>query len=146
MKSLDTIWNGKGGDEYGTPFDLYESLDLRFKFYMDPCTTPDNPLKTNYFYTKELDGLIRPWYGPVFMNPPYSKPLINQFVEKAYRESLLGDLVVGLLRHDTSTKWWNQWVKGKAWVEPVPYRLHFRGGDGAYNFPSCVVVWHGLFS
>jgi phage N-6-adenine-methyltransferase len=132
------------GDEYGTPLDFYQEINERFVFALDPCTTPDNPLNTPVFYTKEDDGLNTPWLvGPVFMNPPYSN--VSPWVMRAQLVAKKGVLVVGLLRHDPSTKWWNNWVRDKAWVEPVPYRLKFRGANGAYNFPSAVVIWHGLF-
>ena len=130
------------GDEYGTPFELFDWLYERFNFVLDPCTTKDNPLGTQLFYTKESDGLVREWIGPaVFMNPPYSK--VTPWVQKAYTESLNGILTVGLLRYDPSTRWWNDWVRGKALVMDVPYRVRFRGGVGAYNFPSAIVIWVG---
>ena len=132
------------GDHYGTPVDFYDELNKRFHFKLDPCAWPDNALGTPYFYTEEDDGLVQSWApGPVFMNPPYST--VTPWVQKAYEESLKGVLVVGLVRHDPSTRWWNDWVRGKGLVLPVPYRLHFVGGDGAYNFPSTVVIWHGLW-
>lgn len=131
-------------DSYGTPLDFYQELDKRFHFYLDPCAWPTNALNTPQFFTEVDDGLSLDWNpGPVFTNPPYSKmPLWSK---KAYEESLKGNLVVGLVRHDTSTRWWNNWIKGKAWIEPIPYRIRFVGGDGAYNFPSTLVIWHGMF-
>lgn len=134
----------KLGDEYGTPLELYEELNKRFYFSLDPCTTRDNPLETPNWVSKEGDGLIGSWAeGPVFMNPPYSNPL--PWAKKAYEESLKGVLVVGLMRHDPSTKWWNKWVKDKALVIPVPYRIKFVGADASYNFPNAIIIWHGLF-
>jgi hypothetical protein len=119
-------------------------LDQRFHFKLDPCAWSTNALGVCKFYTQSDDGLVQDWKpGPVFVNWPYSKSSI--WTKKCYEESMRGLLVVGLGRYDVSTKWWNSWVKGKAWVEGVPYRLHFVGGDGAYNFPSVVIVWHGLF-
>ena len=136
----------RSGDEYGTPLVFYEMLNQRFHFLLDPCTTLGNPLGTPYFHTLLDNGLNTEWDygGPVFMNPPYSAGNIAKWIEKAYRESLKGVLVVGLVRHDPSTRWWNKFVKDKCFVWPVPYRLRFVGGDGCYNFPSAVVIWTGF--
>jgi phage N-6-adenine-methyltransferase len=134
------------GDEFGTPLWFYNTLEQRFKFKLDPCTQKSNRLGVPKFFTKEDNGLDKPWhkYGATFMNPPYSKPLINQFVRKAYLESLQGIVVIGLVRQDPSTEWWNKWVRNKARVISVPFRLKFVGGDGLYNFPSVILQWDGL--
>lgn len=134
------------GDEYGTPLDFYRELDKRFHFKLDPCTTEANPLGTQFFFTKVDDGLKHCWSpGPVFMNFPYSEAKL--WTRKAYEESLGGALVVGLARYDVSTRWWQQWVEGRALVIGVPFRIHFVGGEGgAYNFPSAICIWTGLFA
>jgi site-specific DNA-methyltransferase (adenine-specific) len=142
------------GDWYGTPMDLYTTLNKRFDFTLDPCAWPENRLNTPVYFTEKTNGLDQAWivHGSlghrVFMNPPYSDPM--KWVAKAYRESLRGALVVGLMRHDPSTKWWNRWVHNKAEVIPIPYRLKFINyvtgtSEGSYNFPSCLIIWHGLF-
>ena len=33
-------------------------------------------------YNKNHDGLTKDWVGRVWLNPPYSRPLIEQFVRK----------------------------------------------------------------
>ena len=108
----------KASDQYRTPLELYEWLDRRFRFEL----------------------------GPAFMNPPYSS--VGPWVAKAESEANSGCLVVGLVRHDTSTKWWAAHVRGKALVIEPPYRVHFREvgsqkSAGAYNFPSAIVIWSG---
>jgi site-specific DNA-methyltransferase (adenine-specific) len=142
------------GDCYGTPMDLYVDLKKRFDFTLDPCAWPNNRLGTPQFFTEKQDGLKQSWIvhsyrgHRVFMNPPYSNP--TPWVGKAYKESLRGALVVGLLRHDPSTLWWNEFIRDKAIVIPVPYRLKFINfvtgeQEGTYNFPSAIVIWYGLF-
>lgn len=137
-------------DEYQTPRDLFDFLDKRFRFTLDPCTTSDNPLRTRYFLTIYEDGLLSSWGydSSVFMNPPYSN--VEPWVEKAYMSSLDGCLVVGLLRNDPSTQWWQKWVRDKALVIDVPYRIAFvdpklSRTTSPYNFPSAIVIWWGSF-
>ena len=33
-------------------------------------------------YDKNDNGLVREWTGRVWLNPPYSRPLIERFVER----------------------------------------------------------------
>lgn len=67
-------------DEWYTPPCIFEPLG---SFDLDPCA-PVNPLwkigKTNY--TQLDDGLCKQWTGRVWLNPPYSRPLIERFVGK----------------------------------------------------------------
>lgn len=65
-------------DEYYTPLEIIRSLG---HFDLDPSAAPghytaDNP------YTKEDDGLTKEWIGRVWLNPPYSQPLLRLFLEK----------------------------------------------------------------
>ena len=120
-------------DSWGTPIEVYKSLDDEFHFNDDPCPLNDDPI---------IDGLAREWGTSVFMNPPYSDPA--PWVRKAYEESLRGKVVVGLLRGDTSTKWFHDWVLDKAEIRFIKGRLHFNapnGKDEPAPFASIIVVW-----
>lgn len=67
-------------DEWYTPKEIIDALG---SFDLDPCC-PLHPLwKTaSVMYNKHDDGLTSKWFGRVFLNPPYSRPLINRFLEK----------------------------------------------------------------
>ena len=117
-----------GHDNHTTPRDLYSLLDNEFHFNDDPCPLGGEALG---------DGLSREWGTSVFMNPPYSKPL--PWVKKAYEESQKGKIVVGLLRGDTSTAWFHEWVYGKADLRFIRGRLNF--GAGPAPFASIIAIW-----
>lgn len=67
-------------DEWYTPKSIIDSLG---KFDLDPCA-PVNPLweTASVMFNKNDDGLSKEWCGRVWLNPPYSRPLIEQFVKK----------------------------------------------------------------
>lgn len=66
--------------EWYTPLDILKPLG---EFDLDPCA-PISPLwpTANHHFTKENDGLTQEWFGRVWLNPPYSRPLIECFVKK----------------------------------------------------------------
>lgn len=67
-------------DEWYTPKEIIDALG---KFDLDPCA-PVNPLwKTaTQMYNKNDYGLSQEWKGRVWLNPPYSRPLIERFVNR----------------------------------------------------------------
>jgi site-specific DNA-methyltransferase (adenine-specific) len=115
-------------DDHATPKAVYDLLNAEFHFNDDPCPLGGIALQ---------DGLSRSWGTSTFMNPPYSKPA--PWCEKAYRESLQGKTIVGLLRGDTSTAWFHDWVLGKAEIRFWRGRINF--GSGPAPFPSIIAIW-----
>jgi hypothetical protein len=60
-------------DNWATPIEFYDNLDLEFAFNFDPC-----PLNLNEI-TDETDGLLIDWGTSNFINPPYSRQLKEKF-------------------------------------------------------------------
>ena len=128
-------------DEWYTPLDFYEQLDEEFHFNLDPCATDENH-KCEKYFTKETDGLLQKWGGwRVFCNPPYGR-VIGEWVKKAYQESKQPNtLVVMLLPARTDTRWFHDYIYGKAEIRFVKGRLRFGGCDNPAPFPSMIVVF-----
>ena len=120
-----TLSRISGTDNWATPKELYDALDAEFHFTDDPC-----PLNGD-------GGLEREWGKSVFMNPPYSNPA--PWVKKACEESLKGKVIVGLLRGDTSTRWFHDWVLPYARIRFIKGRIKFNGKPAP--FPSIIAVW-----
>ncbi len=80
---MDVTFEGRsstGKNEWLTPPDLLHKLG---EFDLDPCAPVCRPWDTAaHHYTIEDNGLIQPWSGRVFCNPPYDTELITQFVRK----------------------------------------------------------------
>lgn len=70
---------GQGSDEWYTPRWILDALG---PFDLDPCAARDPLWPTaRIMYDEDQDGLLQEWKGRVFLNPPYSRPLIWHFVE-----------------------------------------------------------------
>ncbi len=126
--------------EWETPQDLFDFLNKRFSFTLDPCATSDNS-KCERYYTKEQDGLAKDWVGEcVFMNPPYGRE-ISKWCAKAVQSAKEGTLIVGLIPARTDTKWWDKYVRMDAEVFFIRGRLKFGGCKNSAPFPSAIAIW-----
>lgn len=74
---------------------------------LDPasCAVANETVGAEQFFTLEDDGLAQPWRGRVWMNPPYSQPLMSQFCNKLCEEAAYGNVseVVVLINNTTET-------------------------------------------
>ena len=68
-------------DEWYTPQWMIDELG---PFDLDPCSPVHRPFDTaTRHYTKDDDGLKQDWgQSLVWLNPPYSRVLLRQFIEK----------------------------------------------------------------
>lgn len=128
-------------DLWSTPQDFFNELDNEFHFTLDPCSTHENA-KCDKHYTLAENGLVQSWNGEtVFANPPYGRD-IKKWVEKAYAESRSSNTVIVMLIHArTDTKWFHEYIYGKAEIRFIKGRLKFGGQSNPAPFPSMVVIF-----
>jgi phage N-6-adenine-methyltransferase len=128
-------------EEWPTPQHFYDNLNAEFGFSLDPCASEGNT-KCEIFFTKDDDGLARDWGAHrVFCNPPYGKTM-GQWARKCFEASQSGATVVLLAHSRTDTRWFHQWVYGKAAeIRFVKGRLKFGDGRQSAPFPSMVAVF-----
>lgn len=147
LKTAVTRNNGRyngNGREWRTPPEVFEPLNRKYQFTLDPCATRENALCSRFF-TETENGLVHSWYGErVFMNPPYGKE-IYAWTRKAREEAAAGALVVGLLPASCDLAWWHEDVIGHAvQITYLRGRVRFIT-DGPYRasgfFASVVVLW-----
>ncbi len=128
---------GKSND-WLTPPELVRRLG---PFDLDPCGYPGHKLATTtYTPTLKKDGLVLPWFGRVFCNPPYG-PHVRQWVERM-AEHANGILLI-FSRTETRT-WRNVWRSGDAFFFPLS-RIAFLRPDGrkagSGTAPSVLVAY-----
>ena len=138
-------------DQWATPQDFFDKLNEEFHFTLDVAADESNH-KCEKYYDKMADSLAQPWththththtsQETVWCNPPYGRE-IGKWVEKAYNESLKGATVVMLLPARTDTKWFHDYIYGKAEIRFVRGRLKFGDSKNSAPFPSMVVVFRG---
>jgi hypothetical protein len=78
-------------DDYYTPKWVFDALGLTFDLDVaaPPGGAPFVPADT--YYTVEDDGLLQPWHGRVWMNPPFSKtePWGDKFIAHRHGVALV---------------------------------------------------------
>jgi len=147
-------------DLWQTPPHLFGRLARDYgPFDLDAAARSTNALCSGWLGPGGLveDALAVGWaaYGRrVFLNPPYSQPLLTTFVSHAANQVHLGvERVVCLLPATTEVRWFQMYVYDyfrRRWrpgvsVEFLPGRVHFvrPGGAPAVNPPagSLVVIF-----
>ena len=128
-------------DNWATPQDFFDKLNEEFHFTLDPCANEENH-KCDLFYTTEQDGLTKDWGGHVvFCNPPYGKEIAD-WVRYSYEQSQKPNTtVVMLIPARTDTRYFHDYIYGKAEIRFIKGRLKFGDATTAAPFPSMVVVY-----
>jgi phage N-6-adenine-methyltransferase len=143
-------------DDRGTHPDYFDPWNERFGgFTLDVAAAPHNA-KCERFYTREDDGLSKPWSGRVWCNPPYSN--LYDWVDKAWREwtaARLETIVMLLPANRVEQKWWQELVEpfrdrpgSPLSVEFLPGRMRFIRPDAVIGpkgdrppFGCCLLIW-----
>ena len=125
-------------DQWETPQAFFDKINEEFHLNYDVCADESNA-KCKVFCSKESDGLKVSWEGKrCWMNPPYGRE-IGKWVAKASGGGAL--LVVSLLLARTDTRWFHEYIYGKAEIRFIKGRLKFGDSKNSAPFPSMVVIW-----
>jgi hypothetical protein len=125
-------------DTWLTPPEIIQALG---KFDLDPCCPPVMPWPTaSRTFSVREDGLMQPWEGRVWLNPPYSREAV-----KWLRKMADHGHGTALLFARTETAWFFEtvWHAATA-VLFLEGRIHFHRADGSRaeanaGAPSCLV-------
>lgn len=133
---------GTGENEWYTPQEYIDSArKVLGHFDLDPASSEH--ANTHHvcalnFYTKEDNGLARDWFGRVWMNPPYSQPLITQFCEKLRADYESGDVIqaIALTHNYSDTGWFHHLAAVSRALCFTKGRVRFEAPDGTKAAPT----------
>ena len=75
------------------------------------------------------------------MNPPYGRET-GKWIEKAFKESLKGAIVVCLIPARPDASYWHEYIFPHASsIEFIKGRLHFSKSKEAAPFPSAIITF-----
>ena len=113
-----------GKDECYTPKWIFDKLGLLFDLDVASSNHPLIEVPAKQRYTIEDDALSKPWFGRVWMNPPFTKvtPWVDKFLEHGN----------GLCLVPTSSngKWGNKLWDSDAGCTFLPANMWFVGASG----------------
>ena len=109
-------------DDFLTPPYIVKAMG---EFDLDPCSSPrqSEPLAKETYCWPDRDGLMLPWHGNVFVNPPFSElqAWVNRFV--------LHGRGIMLVPARVEVSWfWKLWQKSEA--------IYFTKGPVKYICPE----------
>jgi len=132
---------GTGDNEWYTPQEYIESARrVMGAIDLDPASSEvaQERVKAGAFFTIEDDGLLQPWQGRVWLNPPYAQPAIQHFMEKVTGEHLKGAIrqAIVLTHNYTDTRWFHIGVSGASAICFTRGRIGFLNPEGKKAAPT----------
>lgn len=143
-------------DDRRTPRELWDPLNEEFEFTLDVAASSANALTEAYF-DLETDGLVQPWSGTVWCNPPYSglRAWAAKAAHEIGREGGPDTIVMLLPANRTEQAWWQDFIEparkaGRVETRFLRGRLRFDTPDHDYTkqpkgnrppFGVVLVIW-----
>ena len=144
-------WQTEKNDSVATKRRLWEPIAERIGgFDLDPAAGCEPTPIAAERYTPADDGLIQPWYGTVWLNPPFSEK--SEWYRRLVDQYWNGDVkrAVSLAKVDTSTDWFQNWfstadvicfLDGRDWYIAAGTSPTFGTMVGVWNPTPDVVDW-----
>lgn len=108
---------------YLTPIEIIKALG---EFDLDPCAADPRPWDCAAAnYTEADNGLSKPWFGRVWLNPPFNRYQVGAWVERLARHGN----GIALLHARTEAGWFQPCWRSSG-ILFLRKRLHFYKQDG----------------
>ncbi|MBF0097158.1 MAG: Rha family transcriptional regulator [Magnetococcales bacterium] len=131
-----------GVNEWYTPSKWIEmARTVMGSIDVDPAShyVAQRMVQADDWHDQERDGLKYDWPGNVWLNPPYARGLIDQFVDKLLDQVAAGETkqAVVLVDSRTDTKWFNKLCSMASAVAFTRGRVHFYNETAKASSPVC---------
>lgn len=123
--------------EHYTPAYIWERASLTMGgIDLDPASDSGHNVTAAFHYTREDDGLSRPWSGRVWLNPPFGPGVGVWFAKLAaeFRAGSVSEAVV-LWKAATETAAWRTLIRSASRV-CLPHRRIAFDGPGSRTSPT----------
>lgn len=139
-KPVPHVSHNSGNNEWYTPAEYIEAARrVMGGIDLDPASSAiaNEVVNAGNFYTAEDNGLEYPWFGCVWMNPPYASELVGEFADKMaweYRQGNVTEAIV-LINNATETRWFRTLIDAASAVAFPSSRVKFWKPDGDLGAP-----------
>lgn len=124
-----------GKEEWHTPPYILEAVReyLGGTIDLDPMSNEkaNEYVKATTFYTKSDDAFTKPWFGNVFLNPPYKTAMMNRVIPFIIEKCKNGEVesLFLLVNNSTESKWGQVALKNASAICFIDHRLRFIDGE-----------------
>lgn len=131
-------------DDWNTPDSVLNPVRGFFggEVDLDPCSNATSLVRAETEYRlPDRDGLKEPWFGGVFVNPPYGRG-IGPWLDRCAEAHTRWDAeVVALVPASTDTKYFQRALDTADAVCFWAGRIRFVGAPQGAMFPSALLYW-----
>lgn len=140
------IVNHTGNNEWYTPKIYIDAARAVLgTIDLDPASSEiaNRTVKATVFYDEETNGLDKPWFGNIWLNPPYQRKLIVDFIDKLLNSKFNQCIV--LVNNATETEWFSAMIEQANAFVFTSHRIKFLTKDGIAGRPlqGSVFVYFG---
>jgi hypothetical protein len=132
------VGQATGENEWYTPSVYVEAArQVMGSIDIDPASndTANQFIKATIYYTKETNGLLAEWNGNVWLNPPYSYPLIQDFSDKLIKDYTNGITKQSCIfvHNSTETKWFQLLLERCSALCLIKGRINYMDKNGVFR-------------
>jgi ParB family chromosome partitioning protein len=143
------INQNSGNNEWYTPSYIIEAArNTMGSIDLDPASSAiaNQIVMAKRYYNKEDNGLIQPWYGNIWLNPPYSRSLISQFSSAVTNKRRDFNQAIVLVNNATETLWFDNLTKNCCAMCFLDHRIKFtdaNGRPGGSSMQGQIIIYFG---